>query len=114
MKTGYQPTWVHLRGGIEMSRLMFAGFPSFSESVEEPPVIDAGTQSLHSMPRLRTPDDRFTAITRLRFVLEDPRQLLSNSVAHFVIDQLCENGYRPGSVVIPGFTDVAYPARAPA
>ena len=49
MKTGYQPTWVHLRGGIEMSRLMFAGFPSFSESVEEPPVIDAGTQSLHSM-----------------------------------------------------------------
>jgi len=110
----FRETWMHLRGGIEMSRLMFAGFPSFSESVEEPPVIDAGTQSLHSMPRLRTPDDRFTAITRLRFVLEDPRQLLSNSVAHFVIDQLCENGYRPGSVVIPGFTDVAYPARAPA
>ena len=27
------------------------------------------------------------------------------------LDQLCENGYRPGSVVIPGFTNVAYPAR---
>jgi hypothetical protein len=80
------------------------GISSFSESVDEPPIIEAGTQSLHSMPRLRTPDDRFTAITRLRFVLEDPRQLLSNSVAHFVIDQLCENGYRPGSVVIPSRT----------
>ncbi len=112
-EASFHDTWMHLRGGIEMSRLMFAGFPSFSESVDEPPVIEADTQSLRSMPRLRTPDDRFTAITRLRFVMEDPRQLLSNSVAHFVIDQLCENGYRPGSVVIPGFTSVTYPARVP-
>jgi len=94
-----------------MSRLMFAGFPSFSAGVDEPPVIDANTQTLSAMPRLRTPDDRFTAITRLRFVMEDPRQLLSNSVAHYVIDQLCENGYRPELVVIPGFTNVAYPIR---
>jgi hypothetical protein len=63
------------------------------------------------MPRLRSPDDRVTALTRLRFVMEDPTQLLSNSVAHFVIDQLCESGNRPERVVIPGFSNVTYPAR---
>jgi hypothetical protein len=36
---------------------------------------------------------------------------LSNSVAHYVIDQLCEHGNRPGSVVIPGFSNTTYPAR---
>jgi hypothetical protein len=111
-EASFRETWMHLRAGIEMSRLMFAGFPSFSAHVEEPPVIEAGTQTLHDMPRLRSPDDRFTAITRLRFVMEDPRQLLSNAVAQYVIDQLCENGLRPESVVIPGFTNVAYPVRA--
>ncbi len=102
---------MHLRGGIEMSRLMFAGFPSFSAATQEPPVIETGTRSLGAMPRLRTPEDRFTAITRLRFVMEDPTQLLSNSVAHFVIEQLCENSNRPELVVVPGFTNTTYPQR---
>ena len=108
----YRETCMHLRGGIDMSRLMFAGFPSFVESDDESPVIRENTQSLSDMPRLRSPDDRFTAITRLRFVMEDPRQLLSNSVAHFVIDQLCVNDNRPERVVVPGFTNVTYPERA--
>jgi hypothetical protein len=60
---------------------------------------------------LRSPDDRVTAITRLRFVMEDPAQLLSNSVAHYVIDQLCDHDNDPSRVVIPGFTNVSYPAR---
>jgi hypothetical protein len=51
------------------------------------------------------------AITRLRFVMEDPTQLLSNSVAHFVIDQLCEHNNQPELVVIPGFSKVSYPTR---
>jgi phosphotransferase system IIB component len=63
------------------------------------------------MPRLRSPDDRITAITRLRFVMEDPTQLLSNSVAHFVIDQLCERNNQTRFVVIPGFSNVSYPTR---
>lgn len=103
--------FLHLRANIQMSRLMFAGYPSFTKSIEEPPVIDAKTKTLHAMPRLRSPDDRLTALTRLRFVMEDPTQLLANSVAHFVIDQLCESGNQPGKVVIPGFTHLRYPTR---
>jgi hypothetical protein len=63
------------------------------------------------MPPLRFPDDRFTAIARLRMVMEDPGQLLANSVASYIINQLCECGNRPELVFIPGFTKVVYPAR---
>lgn len=107
----FREIFLHLRANIDMSRLMFAGYPSFSKSIEEPPVIEPGTKTLRAMPRLRSPDDRVTALTRLRFVMEDPTQLLSNSVAHFVIDQLCEAGNRPEQVVIPGFSNVTYPTR---
>lgn len=102
---------LHLRANIDLARMMFDGYPAFVKDIEEPPVVDATTIALHAMPRLRSPDDRLTAITRLRFVMEDPAQLLSNSVAHSVIDQLCENSNRPELVVIPGFSKVSYPAR---
>jgi Domain of unknown function (DUF5624) len=103
--------FLHLRANIDLARGMFEGYPAFAKSIDEPPVIEPTTRSLHAMPRLRSPDDRFTAITRLRFVMEDPTQLLSNSVAHFVIDQLCEQQNQPNLVVIPGFSTVSYPAR---
>jgi hypothetical protein len=102
--------FLHLRANIDLARVMFEGYPAFVKNIEEPPVLEATTKSLHAMPRLRSPDDRLTAITRLRFVMEDPTQLLSNSVAHFVIDQLCEHDNRPEFVVIPGFSSVSYPA----
>jgi Domain of unknown function (DUF5624) len=103
--------FLQLRANIDLARGMFDGYPAFVKNIEEPPVVEATTKSLHAMPRLRSPDDRLTAITRLRFVMEDPTQLLSNSVAHFVIDQLCEHNNRPDLVVIPGFSNVSYPAR---
>jgi hypothetical protein len=101
--------FLQLRANVDLGRLMFEGYPTFAKSIEEFPVIEPTTLSLHAMPRLRSPDDRITAITRLRFVMEDPTQLLSNSVAHFVIDQLCEHNNRPDLVVVPGFSNVSYP-----
>ena len=103
--------FLQLRANTDLARAMFEGYPAFAKSIEESPVIEPTTKSLHAMPRLRSPDDRLTAITRLRFVMEDPTQLLSNSVAHFVIDQLCEHHNQPALVVIPGFSKVSYPTR---
>jgi hypothetical protein len=103
--------FLQLRANTDLARLMFDGYPAFAKSIEESPVIEPTTRTLHAMPRLRSPDDRVTAITRLRFVMEDPTQLLSNSVAHFVIDQLCEHNNRAELVVIPGFSKVSYPTR---
>jgi hypothetical protein len=107
----YREIFGQLRSNIDLAGKMFEGFPAFSKSIDEPPVIAPNTKSLQAMPKLRSPDDRTTAITRLRFVMEDPAQLLSNSVAHFVIDQLCDHGNHPGAVTIPGFSNTTYPAR---
>ena len=103
--------FLQLQANTDLAGAMFEGYPRFAKSIEEPPVIESTTKALHAMPRLRSPDDRLTAITRLRFVMEDPTQLLSNSVAHFVIDQLCESDNQPQLVVIPGFSNVSYPVR---
>jgi hypothetical protein len=103
--------FLHLRANIDLARKMFEGYPAYLKSIEEPPVIEAATKTLHAMPKLRSLDDRQTAITRLRFVMEDPTQQLANSVAHFIIDQLCEHDNRPEAVVIPGFTNMTYPVR---
>jgi hypothetical protein len=106
----FRDIFLHLRANIDMARTMFEGYPAFLRSIEEPPVIEPATKALHAMPKLRSPDDRETAITRLRFVMEDPTQQLANSVAHFIIDQLCDHDNRPAAVVIPGFTNMTYPA----
>jgi hypothetical protein len=104
--------WNNTRASIDLSRSMFEGYPSFKAKVSRPPTIDAGAATvIDEMPTLRSPDDRFTAITRLRLAMEDPRQLLANSVASYIIDQLCDCGNRPEKVFIPGFTNITYPAR---
>jgi hypothetical protein len=108
----YREIFGQLRSNIDLAAKMFEGYPAFARSIEEPPVIEPNTRSLQAMPKLRSPDDRVTAITRLRFVMEDPAQLLSNSVAHYLIDQLCDHDNRPGAVVIPGFSNTTYPPRA--
>lgn len=110
--TEFRDIWNNTRASVELARGMFEGFPAFEQTMRPAPTVDAGGASVISeMPPLRSPDDRFTAITRLRMVMEDPAQLLANSVASYIIDQLCECGNRPENVFIPGFTNVDYPAR---
>ena len=110
----FRQIWTSTRATVELARSMFDGFPAFETSVRPAPTVDAaGRMIISEMPPLRSPDDRFTAITRLRLVMEDPGQLLANSVASYIIDQLSEHGNRPAEVFIPGFSNVTYPARQP-
>jgi hypothetical protein len=91
---------------------MFDGYPAYDGStVAAPPVLEEGSLSVSEMPRLRSPDDRFTAIARLRMVMEDPRQLLANSVASYIADELYAHDNDPTRVFIPGFSNVCYPER---
>ena len=96
----FRGIWNNTRASVELARGMFDGFPAFQMTTKP---------ADNEMPPLHSPDDRFTAITRLRFVMEDPAQLLANSVAPYIVDQLCACGNRPAEVVIPGFTRVNYP-----
>jgi Domain of unknown function (DUF5624) len=102
LNSEFRGIWNNTRASVELARGMFDGYPAFEAAMNS-----AGNE----MPPLRSPDDRFTAITRLRFVMEDPAQLLANSVAPYIVDQLCACGNRPAEVVIPGFTHVTYPPR---
>jgi hypothetical protein len=61
------------------------------------------------MPPIRSVDDREATVARLRRIMEDPSQLLSNCVADYIVDQLHSNGNQPQKVEIPGFTNVSYP-----
>jgi hypothetical protein len=109
LEQGYRRLWCKTRVTAELGAKMFAGFPAFEPSIETAPVIDANTRTLREMPRLTHPDDRLTAITRLRLVMEDPRQLLSNSVSEFIIDELAAHDLDPRRVTIPGFTNASFP-----
>src|ERR1700691_3170417 len=44
--------FLHLRANIDLARLMFEGYPAFAKNIEEPPVVEPTTKSLHAMPRL--------------------------------------------------------------
>jgi hypothetical protein len=70
------------------------------------------TATVGHMPAVTSPDDMFTWVSRLRYALEDSRELLSNCVANAMIDLMHEAGNRPDKVYIPGLTDTDYPRRA--
>jgi hypothetical protein len=68
-------------------------------------LIRTTPQGQSAVPRLVL---EHKAIARLRRIMEDPQQLLSNCVADYVVDQLRANGNRPQDVVIPGFSQVDF------
>jgi hypothetical protein len=62
------------------------------------------------MPAIESPNDWRALTTRLRVVLEDPRQLLSGCVTDYAVKQLTEQNNDPARVVVPGLDGVAYPS----
>ena len=111
LETQFRQIWYSTRVTVEVGRAMFEGYPAFIPAVNSAPVIDASTRSLGEMPAVTSPDDRRAVMTRLRFVMEDPAQQLANSVAHYIIDQLCATNNRAADVIVAGFTNVTYPRR---
>lgn len=91
----YRHLWCHTRASVEVSRRAFDGHPAY---VFEP-------TAARDMPPLRSLDDHAACVARLRRIMEDPQQLLSNCVADYVVDALRANGNRPEAVAVPGFTN---------
>ncbi|VVD97549.1 hypothetical protein PIN31115_01928 [Pandoraea iniqua] len=101
LEAGYRELWHNTRASIEVARKMFPEAPgfSFAPSPDEamPPLVDA--------------QDRKVMAARLRRIMEDPAQLLSNCVADYIVDELARCDNDPSRAVIPGFTHVNYPTR---
>jgi hypothetical protein len=97
----YRGLWLNTRASIDVARALFPGQPPYRF---DPAPADG-------MPPITSIDDRDATAARLRRIMEDPAQLLSNCVADYIVDQLHSNGNQPHKVAIPGFTNVTYPGR---
>jgi hypothetical protein len=102
--------WYQTRATIELGPIMFSGYPRFAPgSLVAPELDDPLVTTVTEMPAIRDPQDMRAMVTRLRVVLEDPRQLLSGCVTDYAIEQLAAVGNDPTRVVVPGLTGVSYP-----
>jgi hypothetical protein len=96
----YRALWLSTRSSIEVARSLF---PTQRPFHFDPAPADG-------MPPITSLDDREATTARLRRIMEDPTQLLSNCVADYIVDELYRNGNQPQQVEIPGFTNVTFPS----
>ena len=103
--------WCATRVTVELGEVMFAGHPRYSPAgVRFPDVSDPAVTEVSEMPVVHSADDMRSLVTRLRVVMEDPRQLLSGAVVDLAVEALAANEWDPTKVVVPGLSGVDYPA----
>ena len=107
---GYRRLWAGLRVTCELGGQMFDGYPRFAATADERPAIAPGTASVAAKPAIGGPDDWFALVTRLRVVMEDPRQLLSGAVTDYASSELVKHDNDPSAVTVPGLDGEPYPA----
>lgn len=102
--------WSHTRATVELGDLMFPGLPRYAPGhLAVPDISDPSVNEISEMPVIHGADDWRAMTTRLRMVLEDPRQLLSGSVTDFAVSQLVAADNDPAEVTVPGLDNVTYP-----
>jgi hypothetical protein len=102
--------WSNTRANVELGDIMFPGLPRYVPSgLAFPDVHDHSVAEISEMPVIHGPDDWRSMTTRLRMVLQDPRQLLSGCVTDYAVGQLVAADNQPSRVTVPGLDDVAYP-----
>jgi hypothetical protein len=109
LEDGYRRLWAGLRATGDLGGQMFDGYPRFAATAGERPVIAAGTASVAAKPAIGGPDDWFALVTRLRVVMEDPRQLLSGAVTDYASSELVKHHNDPSAVTVPGLDGEPYP-----
>jgi hypothetical protein len=105
----YRRLWASLRAISDLGGRMFEGYPRFAARPPEHVTVGAGSVSVHEKPAVDSPDDWFALTTRLRVVMEDPRQLLSGAVTDYASRQLIRSGNDPSAVTVPGLDGEPYP-----
>ncbi|MFI9566141.1 DUF5624 domain-containing protein [Streptomyces rishiriensis] len=102
--------WSNTRATVELGDLMFPGLPPYAPGhLAVPDISDPSVNEISEMPVIHGADDWRAMTTRLRMVLEDPRQLLSGSVTDFAVSQLVAADNDPAKVTVPGLDNVTYP-----
>jgi len=98
LEKAYREIWCQTRASVNVARKMFQAYEAF---IFRP--IEA-----EMLPAIKSLGDHAACVARLRRIMEDPQQLLSNCVADYIIDELHRCNHQPEDVQIPGFTNVDY------
>ena len=106
---GYREFWSQTMAMAELAGDMFEGYPAFAPRRGANAVITADTTTIEEMPEIRSADDWLALTTRLRMVLEDPRQMLAAAVSDFAARQLVGHDNDPTAVTVPGLDGEPYP-----
>jgi hypothetical protein len=102
--------WCHTRATAELGAVMYQGYPRYvPEGLAAPDISDHRVTEVNEMPVIHSAGDMRAMITRLRVLLEDPKQLLSGCVTDFAVASLAAADNDPTRVVVPGLTGVHYP-----
>ena len=104
--------WAGTRSVVDLAGQMYPDYPAFSPggAAAAPTGHDAATVT--EMPPISGPDDWKAMVTRLRVVMEDPRQLLSDAVSDYAAAQLAMSSNDPGRITVPGLDGEPYPPLA--
>jgi hypothetical protein len=109
LEDSYRRLWSSLQAMSELGARMFHAYPRFRPRPTLNGSIGPGTVWVHEKPGVDGPDDWFALTTRLRVVMEDPRQLLSGAVTDYASRQLVEHGNEPLRITVPGLDGEPYP-----
>jgi hypothetical protein len=105
----YRRQWSSLLATSELGALMFDGYPRFEPLPPTDLSLAEGAVSVHEKPAVRDASDWLALTTRLRVVMEDPRQLLSGAVTDYASRQLIDHRNDPAAVTVPGLDGEPYP-----
>ena len=105
----YRLLWAQTLATFDLGELMFSGYPCFRPQSQSRPAVTRETRSVDSMPSISSPTDWLAMTTRLRVVLEDPRQLLSAQSPTTRPELLIAVGNDPRAVTVPGLDGEPYP-----
>jgi len=109
LEPDYRRLWSSLRATSDLGAQMFSGYARFRPASAERLKVTSQTTSVHEKPAIDAPDDWQALVTRLRVVMEDPRQLLSGAVTDYASKQLIDHGNDPAAVTVPGLDGEPYP-----
>lgn len=102
--------WWYTRAMSDLAPMMYEGYPRFSPGAASRPTLGPDTKEVAEMPAIEGPDDWRALNTRMRVILEDPRQLLAGCVVDYAVDLLQRCGNDPAKVVVPGLDETPYPS----
>jgi hypothetical protein len=107
----YREMWSSLAAISELGARMFDQYPGFRPEAIDRRHVDSDSRWVHQKPAIRGAEDWFALTTRLRVVMEDPRQLLSGAVTDYASQQLIDHGNEPLAIAVPGLDGESYPER---